>query len=88
MAESVNDHLLVETVEVIKRFCQREVTPDTHLIADLDLDSLDIAELVAELEDHFEVIVPMERLPELRTVGDIARSLSTLVEREQLTRSL
>lgn len=88
MSESVNDPLLVETVEVIARFCKREVTPDTHLIADLALDSLDIAELVAELEDHFNVVVPMERLPELRTVGDIARSLSTLVEREQLTRSL
>ena len=32
-----------------------------------------------EIEDRFKVIIPMERLPQLRTVGDVASNLVPLV---------
>ena len=71
--------LLAETIDIISRLRQQDVTQDTRLVADLSLDSVDIAELVAEMEDHFDVIIPMEKLPEIRTVQDIALSLAPLV---------
>jgi acyl carrier protein len=80
---------LAEIVEFISRFYQREVTESTNLIADLKLDSLDIAELVAEMEDHYNVVIPMENLMEIRTVRDIAQSLTPLVNhQDQTIRSL
>jgi acyl carrier protein len=84
-----DETLLAEVVRFISRFYHREVTGSTHLIADLKLDSLDIAELVAEMEDHFQVLIPMENLSEIRTVGDIAGSLTPLLnQQDQTTRSV
>lgn len=80
-----DETLLTEIVEFISRFYQREVTADTHLITDLKLDSLDIAELVAELEDHFKVMIPMGNFSGIRTVGDIARSLGPLLDQQEQT---
>lgn len=73
------DTLLAETIDVISRLHHQEINKDTRLVADLSLDSVDIAELVAEMEDHFDVIIPMEKLSEIRTVQDIAQNLAPLV---------
>jgi acyl carrier protein len=78
MSSNGADKVYAEAIEVVARFCNRKVTKDTKLIADLELDSLDTAELVAEIEDHFHVMIPMERLPEMRTVGDIAQNLAAV----------
>ncbi len=85
MSETNGKPLVAESIEVISAFCRREVTEETRLVADLDLDSIDVAELVANIEDHFDVVIPMERLPEIRTVGDIARSLAPLVNRQDVS---
>jgi acyl carrier protein len=78
MSKDEIEKLQAEAIEVVSHFCKREVTKDTRLVADLDLDSLDTAELVAEIEEHFDVVIPMEKLPEMRTVGDIAQNLASL----------
>jgi len=74
--------VLQETTAIIARFCKAEVTEHTHLLRDLDLDSLGVAELVAEIEDHFDVMIPMKILPELRSVADTARCLTALLDAE------
>ena len=78
MSHNGMDKIYAEAIQVVSRFCNREVTKDTKLIADLNLDSLDTAELVAEIEEHFDVMIPMEKLPEIKTVGDIAQNLASL----------
>ena len=75
--------LLAQTVEIITSFSNQTVTEDTNLVADLNLDSIGIAELVAEMEDRFNVVIPMERLPEIRSVRDIVVSLVPLVNQER-----
>ena len=65
---------------VIKRICRRpvDVVPHSTLTADLGFDSLQTLEFVAELEDRFDIIVPIERVPQIQTVGqavDCVRSL-------------
>jgi acyl carrier protein len=85
MSDKSIEILRAEAIKVVSRFCHREVSEETRLIADLNLDSLDTAELVAEIEDHFAVVIPMEQLPEIKTVEDIARSLVPLFNREQQT---
>ena len=49
-----------------------------HVEADLGLDSVTVMELVAEAEDRFDVSVPLNALPEVRTVGDFARMVAAL----------
>lgn len=48
------------------------ITRDSRLIEDLRADSLDIVELVMDLEQEFDIQIPEEELPNLRTVGAIA----------------
>ena len=87
MAGKSDAALLAEVVEVISRQRNCEVAADTDLVADLNLDSIDIAELVAEIEDHFRVVIPMERLPRIRTVADIADDLAPLLPEGRAIRS-
>lgn len=48
-----------------------KVTPDAHLIKDLDLDSIDAIDLVVKLQELTGKRVEEELLRKLRTVGDV-----------------
>lgn len=68
--------------DLIKLF-QEQAPPDTrvtessHLVADLGIDSLGVMELVADIEDRFDVKIPDELLREVNTVADVAAALET-----------
>jgi len=47
------------------------ITPNSSLIEDLKADSLDVVELVMDLEQEFDIEIPDDELPQIRTVGDI-----------------
>ena len=59
-----------------------EVTPETRFIADLNLDSLQVMELVANLEDTFEVIIPIEHLTTVQNIADVAALVERLSREE------
>ncbi len=46
--------------------------PDTSFAADLDLDSLTIMDLVAAIEDEWDIVLPLNMLPDLETVQQVA----------------
>lgn len=48
-----------------------EITLETRLLEDLKADSLDVVELVMDLEQEFDMEIPDELLPEIHTVKDI-----------------
>ncbi|MDD3401102.1 MAG: acyl carrier protein [Eubacteriales bacterium] len=52
-----------------------EITMDSKLVDDLHADSLDIVELIMDLEQEFDVEIPDELLPQVQTVGDIVNYL-------------
>jgi acyl carrier protein len=53
---------------------------DMDLIGQLNLTSLKIMDLLMEIEDRFDVTVPLNRLSEVRTIGDLAAMLEGLVK--------
>lgn len=54
---------------------------ETHtLLTDLGCDSLEIVEIVMEVEEHFDVSVPDGLEEEIRTVGDIADGVLRLLQ--------
>jgi len=59
-----------------------EVTHDTDLVATLGLDSNKVLDLLLDLEDDFDVLVPMEALVDVQTVGDLAEVISSRIEEE------
>ena len=46
-----------------------KVTKEASFAEDLDADSLDLAELVMELETQFDITVEEEELADIKTVG-------------------
>jgi acyl carrier protein len=61
----VRDHL-AEELEVDPA----RIADETRFKQDLDADSLDLYELVMELEDHYGVSVSEEQATRIETVGD------------------
>ena len=50
--------------------------PEDRLQADLGAQSPDIAALLAELEDRYQVEIGEEEIPDLKTVADLHRRVS------------
>ncbi len=50
----------------------------SELMADLGFDSLQVLELVGELEDHFNVSIPLNDLTHIRTVAQVVNEIRTL----------
>jgi acyl carrier protein len=68
-------------IEALKRISRRPIEPrlDNDLIADLGFDSLEVLELVAELEERFGISVPVEDVPATRTVAQAIAHVTRLV---------
>ncbi|MEX0808005.1 MAG: acyl carrier protein [Dongiaceae bacterium] len=61
-------------MEVLRPFRKNE-TPigrGSDLADDLRLDSLAVMDLMMELEERFDITIPLNAVPEIRTVGDLA----------------
>ena len=48
------------------------VPPESDLIDELGLASLDVMELIEALEDRFDVAFPINELGDVRTIADLA----------------
>ncbi len=77
---STYDETLTITTEILKKHvdAERAIRPNDHIQNDLGLDSLGVMELVADVEDRFEVSIPNDMLEGLATVEDIAKALMKL----------
>ena len=52
---------------------QDAVTMDTHLMKDLEADSLDAVEIIMAIEDEFEIEIPDDDAEKFQNVSDIVR---------------
>jgi acyl carrier protein len=71
------EQTLATTVEILKQHIDgdRAIAPTDHIQHDLGLDSLGIMEVIADVEDRFEVSIPTDSLTGIATVEDMARAL-------------
>jgi acyl carrier protein len=56
--------------------------PETKFTEDLNFDSLVVMEFVADVEDRFDISVPLNLLPDIATIGDFAEALEKLLAAE------
>lgn len=47
------------------------IAPDTDIVEDLGADSLDVVEILMEMEQTFSLSIPDEEIVKFRTPGDI-----------------
>jgi acyl carrier protein len=77
---SPSDRFEHDIIELIKTLSRRPVEPrlDSELLADLGFDSLQVLELVGELEDHFSIAIPLNELTHVRTVAQVVDQVRRL----------
>jgi acyl carrier protein len=56
-----------------------EIDENTDLISDLEFDSLKVMSLMEDIEDHFDISIPLNILPDVRTIKDLAVQLQRLI---------
>jgi len=59
-----------------------KIAPETNLKDDLNLDSLDMIEVVYEVEDHFDVQIPEESIKDIQTFQQVVDGLSAAIAKK------
>jgi acyl carrier protein len=77
----------ISRVHVIREIClhlepyqagEKPITGETVIAKDLTIDSLAIMDMVMELEDRFDVSIPMSVIAEIHTVDQLADTIQDL----------
>jgi acyl carrier protein len=55
-----------------------DLTAATDLVDDLALESIQVMDFIAEVEDHFDILIEVDRLANIRTLSELGK----LVEEE------
>ena len=81
MAQSASPAVEEGVIEVLHTVSRRPIEPalESDLVADLGFDSLQVLELVAELEDRFNISIPLDDVPATRTVAHVVAQVARLV---------
>jgi acyl carrier protein len=58
-----------------------EISDDTNIARDLGLDSLAIMNFIMALEDEYDISIPLDRVAQVETVGDLEKAIEALRSR-------
>ena len=81
--------MTLNTTEIFDQICDLmqpfnqkaiAISANTTFATDLELDSLSVMDMLAAIEDHFDVTVPLNILPDLETVGQVAEAIKTILD--------
>ncbi len=83
MTKSV-DEIFEQICELIKPFNKKNIpiSKETLFSIDLELDSLSVMDLLSEIEDEFDIMVPLNMLPDLETVGQFTDAVQNLLSEQ------
>nr|WP_295738497.1 acyl carrier protein [uncultured Acidocella sp.] len=56
----------------------RPLSDSTHIIEDLGLDSVAVMDFVMEIEDKLDISVPLDKIAEVETLGDLIATVQRL----------
>lgn len=70
---------VIKIIASVAEVPEESINLNTNLIADLDLESLDLVTLVSEIENKYELEIPDKEIKEIQTVEDIVNFLSSHV---------
>ena len=72
--------ILEEVMAILIPFVPQgqQLNEETDMVADLGLDSLKVMKIVETVEDSFDISIPLNILPEVRTVGDFVAQIQKI----------
>jgi acyl carrier protein len=76
---SVRDGIAAALSQTVGRHI--EIDDDTNIARDLGLDSLAIMNFIMALEDEYDISIPLDRVAQVETVGDLTKAIEELRSR-------
>jgi acyl carrier protein len=78
------EQIEADTLSILKRVSGRPIEPTlkSEVVADLGFDSVAVLELVNELEEHFNITVPLNHLAQIKTVAHMVDHIGNLCARQ------
>lgn len=75
------EDILAHLYEILKEKMDidSDIEEETDLVADLGLDSLKAMNIVLAVEDRFDISIPLNVLPDVRTIRDFAQQVEQLM---------
>ena len=72
-------------IDVLKEVSRRPIEPtlESDLVADLGFDSLQVMEVLAELEGRFDIAIPLDEVTATRTVAQVVARIASLIDGRQ-----
>jgi acyl carrier protein len=72
----------IET-ELVERLARRvpagvNVSAETQIVGGLGLDSVAILDFIMDIEDRFDISIPLDRIAEVQTIGELSRAIEAL----------
>ena len=70
--------MLEKIIELIRNVCEveDEITPDSLFVEDFGISSLEMFDLIAEVEEEFDVSINTRKLQGIRSVADLMNEIS------------
>ncbi|MGI9487838.1 MAG: acyl carrier protein [Geminicoccaceae bacterium] len=78
----MDQDLVNQVIAVLRKFDKtgKSIEAGTDIAAELDLDSLAVMDVIMELEDSLDISIPLNLIPDIKTVGDLADTIGQLKE--------
>ena len=72
---TVGDDTFTTLCQLLEPFNTAKITlkPETDISADLNIDSVSVMDFVMEVEDHFNIDIPLNVLSETRSIADLVK---------------
>lgn len=74
----VDELVFRKTCKLLEPFNLRnqDLTPETNITTDLEIDSLAVLDLIMEVEEEYGISFPMNLIAEMRTIGDLVSAIN------------
>ncbi|MBQ7821059.1 MAG: acyl carrier protein [Clostridia bacterium] len=66
------DRMIIDIISEILNTDSALISKDTLILEDLGANSLDIIEIITEIEDCLKITIPDDVIPGFKTVGDLS----------------
>jgi acyl carrier protein len=75
------DTLLKQVCELLDALVEEdiELREESDFVADLGFDSLKVMKLLEKVEDHYDISIPLNILPDIQTIKDFVLQLEKIV---------
>ena len=69
------EELIIKNLMEQLELSREEITPESRFVEDFSMDSLDMVEMLIDLEKQTGIKIPNEEIKDIRTVGELVKYL-------------